>query len=242
MCVSTLSFYAGTGDLNSGPCTWTSSLLPSGPSPKPREILTNHFALRASNWKQLRARGNNRNSVSPKWCALLYRFWHLPDWSPLLLELPHSSLPYEWHLPAQTAPIFLSLYAYIIKIKCTISEPLLETKNIVKGLNMMHYFLAKENLPRKTSDCRADGAPAMLGTALPTAARDMSKRLTVFRTGMCWHQKVCRNSSQELGLVCWEVLSSKQWRLLKRFRWEVGARYKVVLCSVANRLCQGQVL
>lgn len=137
---------------------------------------------------------------------------------------------------------FLSLYAYIIKIKCTISEPRLETKNIVKGLNMMHYFLAKENLPRKTSDCRADGAPAMLGTALPAAARDMSKRLTVFRTGMCWHQKVCRNSSQELGLVCWEVLSSKQWRLLKRFRWEVGARYKVVLCSVANRLCQGQVL
>lgn len=57
--------------------------------PEPREILTNHFALRASNWKQLRARGNNRNSVSPKWCALLYRFWHLPHWSPLLLELPH---------------------------------------------------------------------------------------------------------------------------------------------------------
>lgn len=157
---------------------------------------------------------------------------------------PAAFISALWVAPSSpdSSYFFLSLYAYIIKIKCTISEPLLETKNIVKGLNMMHYFLAKENLPRKTSDCRADGAPAMLGTALPAAARDMSKRLTVFRTGMCWHQKVCRNSSQELGLVCWEVLSSKQWRLLKRSRWEMGARYKVVLCSVANRLCQGQVL
>lgn len=74
--------------------------------PNPREILTNHFALRALNRKHLRARGNNRNSVSSKWCALLYSFWHFPHWSPLALELPHSSLHYEWHFPAQTVPIF----------------------------------------------------------------------------------------------------------------------------------------